>query len=136
MPGQSPNGISAALLLLVSVSFMPTASARQKYDESKVEYIDNGAIRLGVSMDLGGAITYIADSKAGKNIINNWDWGRQIQMSFFAFPAPYIEKGQKPKKHWVTSRKKHCFPRHARRRLHITTAVLVCRQGIQDLGAA
>jgi len=91
---------SVAFMLLALASFTSTASAREKYDESKVKYIDNGTIRLGVSLDLGGAITYIADSKSRKNIINNWDWGRQIQMSFFAFPAPYIEKGQKPKKHW------------------------------------
>ena len=82
------------------VQLVPTAAARRKYDESKVKYIDNGTIRLGVSPDLGGAITYIAKSQGGENIINNWDWGRQIQMSFFAGPVPYTERGQKPKKHW------------------------------------
>jgi len=100
MLGRSDLWIAAAFLLLGLLSLTSTVSAREKYDKSKVKYIDNGTIRLGVSLDLGGAITYIADSKSGKNIINNWDWGRQIQMSFFAFPAPYIEKGQKPKKHW------------------------------------
>jgi len=89
-----------ALMLPAMIALASTASARHKYDESKVKYIDNGTVRLGVSLDLGGAITYIADSKDRKNIINNWDWGRQIQMSFFAFPAPYTEKGQRPKKHW------------------------------------
>lgn len=78
-----------------------TASAREKFDESKLEFIDNGTIKLGVSPDLGGAITYLSKSGRGKNVINNHDWGRQIQMSFFGGPVPYEEKGQKPKKHWA-----------------------------------
>ena len=78
-----------------SLAIGPNASDRQKYDLAKVEYIDNGTIKLGVSLDLGGAITYIAKSKGGKNIINNYDWGRQIQMSFFADPAPlYRERAE------------------------------------------
>lgn len=87
-------------IVLFVVAIGQNASARQKYDPAKVEYIDNGTIRLGVSLDLGGAITYLAKSRSGENIINNYDWGRQIQMSFFAGPAPYTENGQKPKKHW------------------------------------
>jgi len=77
-----------------------TASAREKFDESKLEFIDNGTIKLGVSPDLGGAITYLSKSGGGKNVINNHDWGRQIQMSFFGGPVPYEEDGQKPKEHW------------------------------------
>jgi len=78
-----------------------TASAREKFDESKLEFIDNGTIKLGVSPDLGGAITYLSKSGHVKNVINNHDWGRQIQMSFFGGPVPYEERGQKPKKHWA-----------------------------------
>ncbi len=87
-------------LLLVGALLVSTVSAKQTFDESKLEYIDNGTIKLGVSRDLGGAITYISTSKGGKNIVNNWDWGRQIQMSFYALPSPYSENGQTPKKHW------------------------------------
>ena len=96
-----PRSLVRAMLMVVCMaSLVPTASARKKLDESKVEYIDNGTIKLGVSPDLGGAITYLSKSKGGKNIVNNWDWGRQIQMSFFSGPVPYTENGQKPKKHW------------------------------------
>ncbi len=77
------------------------APVRGEYDESKMRYIDNGTIKLGVNLGLGGAITYIADSKSGKNVINNYDWGRQIQISFFAEPRPYLEKGQKPQEEWA-----------------------------------
>ena len=66
-----------------------------------MKYIDNGTIKLGVSLDLGGAITYIADSKTKKNIINNWDWGRQIQMSFYSGPNPFTPNGKQPSRTWA-----------------------------------
>ena len=75
------------------------ATARQKFDPSQIEFIDNGTIKLGISKDLGGAITYISKSGTDENVINNFDWGRQIQMSFSG-PVPYNEAGQKPKDHW------------------------------------
>ncbi len=92
--------IQAILVFSCLLSSAQTLSCEGKIVESQMRYIDNGIIKLGVNLGLGGAITYIADSSNGKNIVNNWDWGRQIQMSFFAGPQPYIEKGQKPKKHW------------------------------------
>lgn len=72
------KGILLVILISVMVS-IPSLNARKKYDVSKVQYIDNGTIRLGVSTDLGGAITYIADPKTGKNMINKWDWGVRIR---------------------------------------------------------
>lgn len=98
---QRDKGLAQAILMFCFVlQLTPMLSAKEKVDESKMEYVDNGTIKLGVNLALGGAITYLADCKTGKNIVNNWDWGRQIQMSFFAEPRPYIEKGQKPEKHW------------------------------------
>ncbi len=98
---QRDKGLAQVILMFCCVLLLaPMVSAKEEVDESKMEYIDNGTIKLGVNLELGGAITYIADSSKGKNLVNNWDWGRQIQMSFFAEPRPYIEKGQKPKKHW------------------------------------
>lgn len=90
----------APIVFYCALSLALTLSCEGKTVESQMRYIDNGIIKLGVNLGLGGAITYIADSKDGKNIVNNWDWGRQIQMSFFAGPQPYFEKGQKPKTHW------------------------------------
>ena len=89
--GRLPNVFSiSSVLLCVFISLEPLANG--KIDESKMEYIDNGVIKLGVNLALGGSITYIADSKTGKNVVNNWDWGRQVQMSFFAYPLPYVEE--------------------------------------------
>ena len=93
--------LSSALCLFALVSLAtPLASARQEFDPSQLEFIDNGTIKLGISKDLGGAITYISKSGSDENVINNFDWGRQIQMSFFSGPVPYHEAGQKPKDHW------------------------------------
>lgn len=95
------TGLMQAIALLVCVTTPALADlSKQTFDEAQMRYIDNGTVKLGVNLSLGGAITFIADSKNGKNIVNNYDWGRQIQMSFFAGPQPYFEKGQKPRKHW------------------------------------
>lgn len=88
------------VLLLLSLLTTISVAGRQKFDPSQLEFIDNGAIKLGVSKDLGGAITYLSKSGSEENVINNFDWGRQIQMSFFGGPVPYHEAGQKPKDHW------------------------------------
>src|SRR5882672_4869269 len=45
-------------------------------NEDRVSYLDNGVIRLGVNLELGGAITYLSTSKSRTNLINSYDWGR------------------------------------------------------------
>jgi hypothetical protein len=66
---------------------------------AKMSYLDNGMIRVGVDLNHGGAIVYLAP-KGGRNLINNHDLGRQVQMSFYSGPVPYTEKGQSPSEHW------------------------------------
>lgn len=70
-------------------------------DGEKMSFLDNGIIRLGVNLDLGGSITYLADARDRKNIINNHDWGRQIQMSFYSGPVPFTPGGKQPSKTWA-----------------------------------
>jgi hypothetical protein len=52
-------------------------------------FLDNGSIRIGVDLDLGGTITYLADSKSGENVINSHDLGRQVQQSYYSGPHPF-----------------------------------------------
>jgi len=66
-----------------------------------VSYLDNGTIRLGVDLNLGGSITYLADSRDKTNMINNHDLGRQIQMSFYSGPRPFTPGGKQPSKTWA-----------------------------------
>jgi len=66
---------------------------------AKMSYLDNGKVRVGVDLNHGGAIVYLAP-KGGRNLINNHDLGRQVQMSFYSGPVPYTEKGKAPSEHW------------------------------------
>ncbi len=69
---------------------------------SGMSYLDNGTVRLGINLDIGGAITYLSKSGSDDNIVNSHDWGRQIQMSFYSGPAPYYpDNGKKPSEHWT-----------------------------------
>ena len=70
-------------------------------NEDRVSYLDNGVIRLGVNLELGGAITYLSKSKSDTNLINSYDWGRQIQMSHYSGPVPFTPHGKQPKKEWA-----------------------------------
>ena len=63
-----------------------------------IEFLDNDVIRIGINLDLGGSITYLADAKTKVNIVNSSDWGRQIQQSYYAGPIPFGD----PKPEWKT----------------------------------
>jgi len=67
--------------------------------EHGVRYLDNGRIRLGVDLDKGGSITYLAKA-GGENMVNSADLGRQIQMSFYSGPVPYAPGGKQPADVW------------------------------------
>lgn len=54
-----------------------------------MEYLDNGALKVGIDLDLGGSITYLSKSGSTENLVNSWDWGRQIQQSYYAGPIPF-----------------------------------------------
>lgn len=81
---------------LLLVTLLLTASARAE----KMSWLENDRIKFGVDLDLGGAITFLASTKDGANVINNYDLGRQVQLSFFSGPVPFEANGQKPAEHW------------------------------------
>ncbi len=66
-----------------------------------ISYIDNGKIKLGINLDLGGSITYLSKAGSDLNLINSDDWGRQIQMGHYAGPKPYEPNGKKPVEYWA-----------------------------------
>lgn len=66
----------------------------------RMSWLENDRLRLGVDLDRGGAITYLAAAKDGANVINNFDLGRQVQLSFFSGPVPFTANGQQPAAHW------------------------------------
>ena len=55
----------------------------------QISYLDNGIISIGVDLNMGGCITYVADSKTKENVVNSHDTGREIQQSYFGGPQPF-----------------------------------------------
>ena len=67
--------------------------------EPRMSFLQNDEVKVGVDLNLGGAITWLS-ARDGANRVNNFDFGRQIQLSYFSGPVPYEAKGQKPAAHW------------------------------------
>lgn len=95
--------IIGPLLVLLILGRGGDVFAQEKNDLNsagdKMGYLNNGVIKVGVDLDLGGSITYLAAS-GGENMINNFDWGRQLQMSFYSGPVPFFLHDKKPLKAW------------------------------------
>ena len=58
-------------------------------DSNQMSFLDNGVVKIGIDLDLGGTITYFADLKSGENVINSHDKGRVIQQSYYSGPRPF-----------------------------------------------
>lgn len=69
--------------------------------EPKMTYLDNGEVRIGMDLALGGAVTFISSKDHPGNIINSHDLGRQIQMSHYSGPWPFEVGDKKPHKAWA-----------------------------------
>jgi hypothetical protein len=110
--GRARSALLAAGLVLLGACELPTSDLRA--DEKKpsgqyqgMSYLENGSIRLGVNLDAGGAITYLSRCKASElapgsdeNVVNSYDFGRQIQMSYYSGPVPFTVGDKRPAKHW------------------------------------
>ncbi|MBC8152309.1 MAG: hypothetical protein H7Z72_05305 [Bacteroidetes bacterium] len=62
-------------------------------------FIENRKIRLGIDLKMGGSIVYLAEI-GGKNVVNNFDYGRQVQTALYGGPVPYAYKGKNPPAAW------------------------------------
>lgn len=69
--------------------------------EPKMTYLDNGEVRIGMDLALGGAVTFLSSKDHPGNIINSADLGRQIQMSHYSGPSPFEVGEKKPHPAWV-----------------------------------
>lgn len=67
---------------------MASALAEAQARAENASYLDNGLIRVGVDLNLGGVITHLSTPKH-ENVINSHDYGRQIQQSYYAGPQPF-----------------------------------------------
>ena len=65
----------------------------------RMVFLENDHLRVGIDLEIGGAITYLAP-RGDENMINNFDYGRQVQMSYFGGPVPFTAQGKQPHPHW------------------------------------
>lgn len=70
--------------------------------EKPMRYLENARIKLGLNLGAGGAVTYLEDKHhGGGNQINSHDWGRQIQLSYYSGPIPFVgPNGEQPHPAW------------------------------------
>jgi len=91
-------------VLCLLASFLSTSAQDVVNREHvpRMSYIDNGTIRLGVDLNLGGAITYLSPAGTNKelNLINSHDWGRQVQLSYYSGPVPFQPPGARMAENW------------------------------------
>ncbi len=64
-------------------------------------YLDNGEVRVGMDLALGGAVTFMSAKDHPGKIINSADLGRQIQMSHYSGPWPCEVGDKKPHAGWA-----------------------------------
>ncbi|MBP7935419.1 MAG: hypothetical protein KA354_12305 [Phycisphaerae bacterium] len=67
----------------------------------RMTFLDNGRVRIGMDLELGGAVTFLSGADHPGNIINSADLGRQIQMSHYSGPWPFEVGGKKPNPAWA-----------------------------------
>ncbi|MDB5333023.1 MAG: hypothetical protein JWP03_4174 [Phycisphaerales bacterium] len=101
--GADRRRIAIGILVVVAwaLTYVTAFAGPARAEEERMSYLDNGVIRLGVDLDLGGAITHLSKAKAGENVVNSFDWGRQIQMSQYCGPIPFAPHGKKPRDDWA-----------------------------------
>lgn len=95
--------LAMCLLVAAYAGCSPSAKQDTPQVESSMRYLENDRLKLGIDLSLGGAVTFLSDQEnGGKNMINSADWGRQIQLSFYSGPWPYVgPNGETPTPEWA-----------------------------------
>ena len=93
----SSFGLAPILSFLTVVCY----GAPSSLPAPRMTFLDNGEVRIGVDLALGGAVTFISSKNHPGNIINSADLGRQIQMSHYSGPWPFAVGDKKPHKAWA-----------------------------------
>jgi len=79
----------------------PGLPPAQPTPSQKRLFLSNNAVRVGIDLNAGGAITYLAEAGSNVNMVNNNDLGRQIQTSIYGGPYPYSVNGKDPVSQWL-----------------------------------
>ena len=86
---------------LVGLCAFSSWGGQAQHPTPEMTFLDNGQVRIGMDLALGGAVTFISSRDHPGNIINSADLGRQIQMSHYSGPWPYEIGDKKPHKAWA-----------------------------------
>ena len=89
------------LLCIASLIGLGTLVGQTLPPVPQMTFLDNGEVRIGMDLALGGAVTFISSKDHPGNIINSADLGRQIQMSHYSGPWPFEVGDKKPSKTWA-----------------------------------
>jgi hypothetical protein len=104
-PVRGRNGRLLALLCCLCLPFVVFQSVAlgqaPSLPPAQMTFLDNGQVRIGMDLALGGAVTFISSKEHPGNIINSADLGRQIQMSHYSGPWPFEVGDKKPSPQWA-----------------------------------
>lgn len=64
-------------------------------------FLTNDKVKIGIDLNMGGAINYLSEAGSTVNMVNNVDLGRQVQTSLYAGPYPYSINGKQPVPKWI-----------------------------------
>ena len=96
---------SLLVFLALCAAGAVSAAGPEPFDDGgePMRYLSNGRVTLGIDLSIGGAVTWLSDEAAGgENMINSFDWGRQIQLSYYSGPVPYVgPDGEPPAPQWA-----------------------------------
>jgi hypothetical protein len=79
---------------------LPWISAGFLRAQESMSWLDNGVIQAGIDLRMGGSLASLKAKADGRELVNNFDHGRQIQMSFYSGPVPYAPAGKQPHEAW------------------------------------
>lgn len=84
--------------IALALFWIPFAPGQVPVD-ADMRYLGNAEVKVGVDLSRGGAIVFLSRA-GGDNLINNFDLGRQVQLSFFSGPVPFAVGDKHPAKQW------------------------------------
>ncbi len=80
-------------ILLVAAIYATSAQSDEPASSlsDPFAFLDNGTLKIGVDLERGGSIGYLAETQTGKSVINIHDFGRWVGQSYYSGPQPFGE---------------------------------------------
>ncbi len=95
-----PDGNYPIAITAEAVSDQGEISGPSPQAPASLLTLDNGTIKVGVDTLYGGGITYLSQSGSTMNLINIYDFGREVQQSYYSGPANFVPPGAVQNPNW------------------------------------